>query len=837
MKAIQYLVCAFFLLGPLRLVAQLDSLYIDSLENVLRIGPDSSRLHTLMELAGYLKAARRRDTASRQMGLSYARRAQDLALAGDDQEIKEEAIKLLAFYYRRQNNQDSVAYLEGLLNEYDYLEGYELPDHYSFRNQYYPLSLSDYLQYHYDSTGFMELEEVLAKNKFSSRKPSRTVLAESDGAWWFRTRMISTSDFWEEYTFYTGGSQSRWDTVHVYSLKPDSTWQKQVTGNALSEDEWLIKDASNHFSLKVAPRAENIYYFRVRGAETAIEPNRIDLSVINYHAYLQEEVKDRHVNGIFQGVVLIQLFFFLLLFLATKDKIYGYYALYILGLGLFILTVNYANQWFGLDRGMTLILYLASISFCVVGMLTFSYSYLNLDEYLPSWNKFMKVYLPLFIGASLLTGGCAFFLFQNFSPNDLPILLLFLTGFSAIAYVCLAFAAMIFLPIWGFRVNRKGYSPAKYYLLATAFLFLGVIVPIILSFFTDELTEAGYKLGDLNPTILEAGIALQLCLFALAVGHKRNLLEKERRAALENNLEIQQKINAATDRFVPYEFLRSLGRESILDVNLGDQVEKRVTLFFSDIRDYTTLSEQMTPQQNFIFLNQYLGRVGPVIKTNRGFVNQYYGDGLLALFMPNGEENVLSEQDAVKAALDMHNQVREYNEERIIKERDPIRIGIGIHTGSLMLGVIGDEKRMDVGVVSDTVNTTARLEGLTKRYGVTTIVSGQTFQGLSDASEFRYRPLGEVMVKGRKTPIALYDFFDGDPGQRFDLKSASLQYFLDGYEAYFQRRFKDAAGLFKEVLKVFPNDLASQYFLKHAEFNAKNGVPEDWTGVEILTSK
>ncbi|MEL7535367.1 MAG: adenylate/guanylate cyclase domain-containing protein, partial [Bacteroidota bacterium] len=445
--------------------------------------------------------------------------------------------------------------------------------------------------------------------------------------------------------------------------------------------------------------------------------------------------------------------------------------------------------------------------------------------------------LPLFIGTSLLTGITAHILFQNFSPNDFPILLIFVFGFSAICYACLVFVAMIFLPIWGFRVNNKGFSPAKYYLLATGFLFLGVIVPIILSFFTEQLSEAGYRLGDINPTILEAGIALQLCLFALAVGHKRNLLEKERRAALENNLEIQQKINAATDRFVPYEFLRSLGRESILDVNLGDQVEKRVTLFFSDIRDYTTLSEQMTPQQNFIFLNQYLGRVGPVIKTNRGFVNQYYGDGLLALFMPDDKDSMLSEQDAVKAALDMHYQVREYNEERIMKERDPIRIGIGIHTGSLMLGVIGDEKRMDVGVVSDTVNTTARLEGLTKRYGVTTIVSGQTFEGLSDVSEFKYRPLGEVMVKGRKTPIALYDFFDGDPGQRFDLKSASLHYFLDGYEAYFQKRFKDAAGLFKEVLKVFPNDLASQYFLKHAENYAKNGVPDGWTGVEVLTSK
>lgn len=819
------------------LIGQVDSLYVDSLQNVLRTGPDSSRLHTLMELAEHLKDARRRDSLSRQMGMDYAREATNLALSSQDQEIKEHALELMAFYYRRNDKRDSLDYIEELLNEFQYFEGYLIPDKAAHRQKRYPTKLRTQLQYWYDSTGTLGLEEVIAIDQFSSRHPKNP--NEDEGAWWFRTKLISNADSWEDHTFYSGGTQSRWDSLKIYSLGLDSTWNEQITGNALPEDEWLVKDASNHFVLSIPPNSQELYYFRVRGSKTTLAPDGVELSHVNYSNFLKEEVKDRHVNGIFQGIVLIQLFFFLLLFLATKDRIYGYYALYITGLGLFILTVNYAGMWFGLSRETQVLLYILSVSLCVIGMLTFSFSYLNIEERMPGWKRTVKIFIPLFIIVGILFSISLIFFIREVSAGNFASIFTVLMVVFGLGYVVMLTAALIFLPIWGFRVYNQGYTPAKFYLLATAFLMLGVIVPIFLSFFTEQLTEAGYRLGDLNPTILEAGIALQLCLFALAVGHKRNLLEKERRAALENNLEIQQKINAATDRFVPYEFLRSLGRESILDVNLGDQVEKRVTLFFSDIRDYTTLSEQMTPQQNFIFLNQYLGRVGPVIKTNRGFVNQYYGDGLLALFLPNGtdEENVLSEQDAVKAALDMHSQVREYNEERIIKERDPIRIGIGIHTGSLMLGVIGDEKRMDVGVVSDTVNTTARLEGLTKRYGVTTIVSGQTFGGLTDPDAFKYRPLGEVMVKGRKTPIALYDFFDGDPGQRFDLKSASLKYFMDGYEAFFQRRFKDAAKLFKEVLKIFPNDLASQYFLTHAEHNAKNGVPDEWTGVEILTSK
>ncbi|MFK7921225.1 MAG: 7TM-DISM domain-containing protein, partial [Bacteroidia bacterium] len=340
------------------LMSQTDSLYVDSLENVLRTGPDSSRLHTLMELADHLKAARRRDSVSRQMGLSYARAAQILAFQGEEQADKEEALKLLEFYYRRNDQKDSVSYIQGLLNEFDYLEGYPLPLRSEYKKQFYPNRLGDYLQYWYDSTGTKEIGEVLAINQFTSRSPRNADFDKLEGAWWFRTKLISNAEVWEDHTFYTGGDQERWDSVAIFSLGPDSTWQKQYTGHSLPEEDWLVPNASNHFVLNIPAKSENLYYFRVRGTSSSVVPRRLDLSHINYHAFLQEEVKDRHVNGIFQGVVLIQLFFFLLLFLATKDHIYGYYVLYILGLGLFILTVNYSGLWFGLDKSSQLILYL-----------------------------------------------------------------------------------------------------------------------------------------------------------------------------------------------------------------------------------------------------------------------------------------------------------------------------------------------------------------------------------------------------------------------------------------------------------------------------------------------
>ena len=566
-----------------------------------------------------------------------------------------------------------------------------------------------------------------------------------------------------------------------------------------------------------------VIFMRLTGFLPGFAPDRIVLRHINYEAFLRERVKTHHANGIFQGVVFIQLFFFLLLFLATRDPIYGNYAIYILGLCLFIVMVNYFNN---LDNVVELRLYLLAIWLSTVGMLRFSYTYLNMKELMPKWKKWLRFFLITFTVVSIMIGLIITFISGRVS-NFLGITL----AISGLLYMLMMLASAVFLIIWGIQTLRRGYAPAKYYLIATLFLFLGFLMPLGLIPFEENLDQMGFFEYISLTNVIEGGIALQLCLFALGVGHKRNLLERERKDALEQNLALQKEINAATDRFVPYEFLRTLGRESILDVNLGDHVEKNVTVFFSDIRDYTSLSEKLSPQQNFLFLNNYLGRVGPIIKTNRGFVNQYYGDGIMALFM-DANSGINSPRDSVLAAIEMHQELFVYNEERIEKGRDALRIGIGIHTGPLMLGVIGDEKRMDVGVVSDAVNTAARMEGLTKYYGATTIVSGSTFDGISYTDGMNYRFLGQVLVKGKMEPIRIYDFFDGDIEEIGLKKENSLQLFQEGLAAYFEKDFQTAIKIFSEILLSFPEDKASTSYLSKSQAYLQAGVPEDWLGVE-----
>lgn len=290
------------------------------------------------------------------------------------------------------------------------------------------------------------------------------------------------------------------------------------------------------------------------------------------------------------------------------------------------------------------------------------------------------------------------------------------------------------------------------------------------------------------------------------------------------------KINAASGRFVPREFLRNLGHETILDVKLGDEVEREVTVFFSDIRDYTTMSEGMTPKENFEFLNSYLGRIGPLIQESRGFINQFMGDGIMALFLHSAD-------DAIQASIAMQQTLLTYNKERETKNRRSIRVGMGMHTGPLVMGIIGDDLRLDATVVSDTVNTASRMEGLTKYYGANILVSGATLSGLKDPMIFSHRYLGKIQVKGKKTAIGVYEFFDGEAEHIRKLKNKTKEEFEAGLRAFYVKSFEEASQAFKEVLAQNPDDRPAQLYLTKCSELLKSGVTEDWDGVEQMLMK
>lgn len=280
------------------------------------------------------------------------------------------------------------------------------------------------------------------------------------------------------------------------------------------------------------------------------------------------------------------------------------------------------------------------------------------------------------------------------------------------------------------------------------------------------------------------------------------------------------KINLSYARFVPDEFLRHLGRESILDVRLGDQIQREMTILFSDIRSFTALSEQMTPKQNFDFINDYLSRISPLIRMHEGYIDKYLGDGIMALFPHTA-------QDALDAAMEMLQELALLNQERLEQGYVPIQVGVGLHTGLLMLGTIGEAERMEGTVISDAVNTASRLEGLTKLYGSTLIISESVLARLDDPEAHPLRYLGQVRVKGKSESIGIYEVLEAWLSPDYALRYRSLADFEAAVQAYFARDIETAASGFEAVLAANPDDRAASYYLQRCERFLQQGTPED----------
>jgi class 3 adenylate cyclase len=301
------------------------------------------------------------------------------------------------------------------------------------------------------------------------------------------------------------------------------------------------------------------------------------------------------------------------------------------------------------------------------------------------------------------------------------------------------------------------------------------------------------------------------------------LYEKNLRAAQERE-EAMRRIYEVANKFVPYEFIHSLGYERITDVQLGDQVEKIVTVLFSDIREYTALAEQMTPAENFRFVCSFNELMGPIIREHGGFINQYLGDAIMAIFPGTPTE-------ALSAAIAMQKAVRLLNSQQPYRH---IQIGVGMHTGSLIMGITGDRDRLDAATIADTVNTASRIESLTKYYKADILLSGATLQGLHDPEAFHLRNLGRVQVKGKQEPLNLFECFSGALDKIVESKLQTLQPFHEGISHYLNRSFAQAITVFGNVVAANPDDYTARLFLKNAEQYITNGSPENWLGTEEM---
>ena len=273
-----------------------------------------------------------------------------------------------------------------------------------------------------------------------------------------------------------------------------------------------------------------------------------------------------------------------------------------------------------------------------------------------------------------------------------------------------------------------------------------------------------------------------------------------------------------------------MGHQTIMDLQRGDMVERNVHVMFSDVRDYTSLAETMTPSENFNFVNSLAGKVGPIVKNNNGLINQYLGDTIMMLFMDKAD-------DAVQAGIDILKMIRESNLDPESIAYKTLRLGIGLNSGPLMMGIIGDSMRTDAAVISDTVNTASRMEGLTKHFNVNFILSEDTIKKLEDPDRFNLRFLGRVQAKGKHNSIDVYECFDGDSEEQILLKKKTLHLFKAGIEAYFAKDMMAAKNYFDQVYQANPSDRTALSFLPKIHNYILQGLPDHWTGVEVMVNK
>ena len=266
-----------------------------------------------------------------------------------------------------------------------------------------------------------------------------------------------------------------------------------------------------------------------------------------------------------------------------------------------------------------------------------------------------------------------------------------------------------------------------------------------------------------------------------------------------------QRFNEAYERFVPAEFLGFLKKPSIVDVALGDCVKQTMTVLFSDVRSFTTISEGMTPEQTFAFLNEYLQRVEPLIRENGGFIDKYIGDAVMGLFPADAD-------DALRAAIALHREVRLFNRLLVGGALPTIAIGAGLHAGELMLGTIGERGRMETTVIADAVNVASRLEAFSKVYHCSIVCSREAVESLREPDRFLLRYLGSLQLRGKSNAIAAYECYDSDPAEIVQLKIATKERFAAAVAAFDEGAWPQALAEFLAVSELNHGDGPAAYY-------------------------
>lgn len=260
-------------------------------------------------------------------------------------------------------------------------------------------------------------------------------------------------------------------------------------------------------------------------------------------------------------------------------------------------------------------------------------------------------------------------------------------------------------------------------------------------------------------------------------------------------------------KFVPQKFKEYLGKDNISDLELGDASSRDLTVLFCDIRSFSINSEIMTAKENFAFVNTVYGKAGPIIRENNGFIDKYIGDAIMALFE--------SADDAVKAGNELYRAI--VLDPKTAEELNvsSINIGIGLHSGMAMVGIVGERERLSGTVISDTVNLSSRLESLTKQFKTAMLITKDTLDRMEDAESVNLRYLGMIQVAGVNEVKSVYEVLDCLPEEERQKRAANSEDFKEAVRLFHLGQREAARSKLSEIVDKGMNDYVTDMYLAY----------------------
>ena len=582
---------------------------------------------------------------------------------------------------------------------------------------YYPLRRK--LEVLEDPTGSLTFQQALARDDYRVTWGNAPAFGFTDSVYWARFRLRNPDSV--DRVIYVESLALNMNQLDFHLLNGEDLLRRTRTGFDFPFHTRELNNRTFVFRVRVPAGQERVVLFRFQATESMNFP----IWVYSEDGFFSASLGRYTIYGMYFGIMFVMVIYNLILYFSYRDRNYIYYVLYILS----FLTIQ-------------------------LGFLGFLFQYVipdqtELNKIVPKAGTGLTVFWAVVFARSFLS-------VRRFSAA-LDNVLLLVMGIAVVQSVFVLFyydragaiftnllsLSMAVLLLWtGIYITWRGYHPARYFLLAFGMLIAGVMLLIFMF------------LGVLPGTWitrygLQVGSALEMVLLSLGLRDRIITMRHEREASEKRHVESRLRLLDSFERFVPRQFLEHLGHRSVEDVVPGDAVREEITVLFNDLRGFTALSESLSVEENFQFINEYVRAMQPAIARHGGFIDKFIGDAIMALFS--------KPDDAVAAALAMREALDELNAGRKARGQSPVEMGIGLNTGELMLGTVGTADWMDTTVMGDTVNLASRLEGLTREYRVKVLVSEFTYKTLGDSDRFNFRELDLVRVKGKQRPVRIYE--------------------------------------------------------------------------------